>query len=114
MVLWDTSPPSSQFAGFLNKVAIPCPNNSSLYFIGLSCGKQYELGLGNIDSSPKRPEAVTDKQTFPVEASIAWNLLHTWKSVISQYSCQPRRDLTSLGFPRLGLRRGFDWAAFLL
>ena len=32
MVLWDTSPPSSRSAGFLNKVTIPCPNNSSLFF----------------------------------------------------------------------------------
>ena len=30
MVLWDTSPPSSQSAGFLNKVAIPWLKNSSL------------------------------------------------------------------------------------
>ena len=30
MVLWDTSPPSSWSAGFLNKVAIPCPNTLSL------------------------------------------------------------------------------------
>ena len=29
MVLWDTSPPSSQSAGFPNKVNIPCPNNWS-------------------------------------------------------------------------------------
>ena len=36
MVLWDTSPSSSQSAGFPNKVAILCPNNSSR-FIGLSC-----------------------------------------------------------------------------
>ena len=30
MVLWDTSPPSSQSAGFLNKVIIQCPNSLSL------------------------------------------------------------------------------------
>ena len=30
MVLWDSSPPSSQSAGFPNKVTIPCPNNLSL------------------------------------------------------------------------------------
>ena len=30
MVLWDSSPPSSRSTGFLNKVAIYCPNNSSL------------------------------------------------------------------------------------
>ena len=30
MVLWNTSPPSSRSAGFLNKVVIPCPNSLSL------------------------------------------------------------------------------------
>ena len=30
MVLWDISPLSSRSAGFLNKVAVSCPNNSSL------------------------------------------------------------------------------------
>ena len=30
MVLWDTSPPSSWSAGFLNKVASPCLKTSSL------------------------------------------------------------------------------------
>ena len=29
-VLQDTGPPSSQSAGFLNKVNVPCPNNFSL------------------------------------------------------------------------------------
>ena len=29
MLLWDLSPLSSWFAGFLNKVAILCPNNNS-------------------------------------------------------------------------------------
>lgn len=45
-ILRDMSPPSYESAGFQNKVAIPCPNNSSLD-IGLSCSKQYWLGLGN-------------------------------------------------------------------
>ena len=50
MVLWDISPPSSRSAGFLNKVAIPCPDNSSL---NLSRGKQCKLGLGdNLNSKP--------------------------------------------------------------
>lgn len=30
MVLWDASLPSSQPAGFLKKIIIPCPNTSSL------------------------------------------------------------------------------------
>ena len=33
MVLWDTSLPSSLSAGFLNKVAISCPNTSSFNFL---------------------------------------------------------------------------------
>ena len=48
MVLWDTSLPSFWSAAFLNKVAIPCPNELSLHLlIDLLCGKQYELGLPN-------------------------------------------------------------------
>ena len=50
MVLWDISPPSSRSAGFLNKVAIPCPDKSSLNVL---CGKQCKLGLGdNLNSKP--------------------------------------------------------------
>ena len=48
MVIWDTGPPCSKPAGFLNKVTSPCPNISSLNSsIGLSCGEQYECELGN-------------------------------------------------------------------
>ena len=49
LVLWGTSPSSSWSAGFLNKVVIPAPTTPlpiSL-FIGLSCGKLYELGLSS-------------------------------------------------------------------
>ena len=35
MALWDSSPPSSQCAGFLNKVVISFPNNSSLDYLAL-------------------------------------------------------------------------------
>lgn len=48
MVLRDMSPPFSQSDSLLNKDTIPCPSTSSLYFfIGLSYGDQYELGLHN-------------------------------------------------------------------
>ena len=43
MVLWDTSPQSSRSAGFLNKVAIPCPNNSSLNL--LACRAMSSMSL---------------------------------------------------------------------
>lgn len=46
MVLWDASPPSSPSAGFVDKVAIPGPSNSSLDYWPV-CSKQYELGLSN-------------------------------------------------------------------
>ena len=46
-LFWDFSLPSSQSAGFPNKVVFfastPC-----LRFVGLSCSEQTELGLGNI------------------------------------------------------------------
>ena len=47
MDLWDTSPSSSRSVGFPNKVTIPCPNSSSLQFIGQSSGEQYKFGLDN-------------------------------------------------------------------
>ena len=37
MFLWDTSPPSSQSAGFLNKVALPCPIAVSHLNLGAVC-----------------------------------------------------------------------------
>ena len=46
MVLWGTSPPSSRFAGFPNKVLFFVPK-TRLSIIGLSCGEQYELRLSN-------------------------------------------------------------------
>ena len=46
MVLWDASPPSSQSVGFPKKVTISS-SNTSPWFIGLSWGGQYELGLSN-------------------------------------------------------------------
>ena len=44
MVVWDNSPPSPQFAGFPNKVAFLTPTSCS-QLVGLSCGKQNDLGL---------------------------------------------------------------------
>ena len=38
MVFGDTSPPSSQSAGFWNKAAIPCPNHSSLDLLAYCVG----------------------------------------------------------------------------
>ena len=48
-VLWDISPLSSPSAGFLNKAAIPLPNNSSLNLLGC-CAEWYKSGLSNIAS----------------------------------------------------------------
>ena len=46
MVLQDTSPPSSQSAGLLNKVAIPCPSNSSLNL--LACRAVSSMTLNSV------------------------------------------------------------------
>ena len=43
MVLWDTSPPSSRSAGFLNQVAISCLNDSSLDL--LACREASRMSL---------------------------------------------------------------------
>ena len=45
MALWDTNPPSSQSAGFLNKGSISCPNNLSLDL--LAC---HVTSSGSLDS----------------------------------------------------------------
>ena len=45
MVLWDTSPPSSQSAGFLRKVAIPCLNTSSLDVLSCHAASSMSLDL---------------------------------------------------------------------
>lgn len=45
MVLQGTGLPSSQLAGFLNKVAFLAPNRCHLTH-WLLCGEWYELGLG--------------------------------------------------------------------
>ena len=45
MVLWDISPPSSWSAGFLNKVAIPSPNNVSLNLLACHMASSTSLDL---------------------------------------------------------------------
>ena len=47
MVLWETSPPSSWFAGFPNKVAISCPNKSSLNLLACHAASSRTLDLVN-------------------------------------------------------------------
>ena len=48
LLFWGASLPSSQSAISLIK-SLPCLNTSFLGFIGLSCGEQSKLGLGNIN-----------------------------------------------------------------
>ena len=45
MVLWDISPQSSQYAGFLNKVAMACLNNSSLNLLVYHVASSMSLNL---------------------------------------------------------------------
>ena len=47
MVLWDSSPASSQSAGFLNKVAIPCLNSLSLSMY-LVCHEASSMSLNSV------------------------------------------------------------------
>ena len=44
--IWDTTPPSSQSAGFPNKVTIPCPNNSFLDL--LACCVAVSMSLDSV------------------------------------------------------------------
>ena len=45
VVLWEMSPPSSQSAGFPNKVAIPCLSNSSLHLLACCAGSNISSDL---------------------------------------------------------------------
>lgn len=53
MVLWDTSQPSSWFAGFWNKAALPSPNSSS--FDSLSCAMVNSKSLDSATLVPLPP-----------------------------------------------------------
>lgn len=63
MVLWDTSQPSSWFAGFWNKAALPSPNSSSLDL--LSC---VMVNSKNLDSATLVP-------LLPLKLLKAWFLV---------------------------------------
>ena len=45
LVLWDTSPPSSQSTDFSNKICIPCPNNFSLNLLASHAASSMNLDL---------------------------------------------------------------------
>ena len=61
MVLWGSSPPFSQPAGFLNQVTIPGPKpHLSIYW--LSFGEWYTLGLGYTSGPIKIKIALVDVQ----------------------------------------------------
>ena len=55
-LFWDISLPSSQTAGFLNKVVF-LVSPPHLQFIGLSCGEQSEFGLSKKFGEPARSHA---------------------------------------------------------
>lgn len=59
MILWDANPPSSQFSGLQNKVALPCPNNLSLDLLACCAVNSASLQLvtqleGNYNDTGKR------------------------------------------------------------
>lgn len=68
MVLWNTSPPPSQPAGFLNKIAISCPNNSSLDL--LACCEMRSRSLNSVTVRRKHGRMLREMQCF---------LLWKWK-----------------------------------
>ena len=52
-ILWDVSAPSSWFAGFPNKAAIPCPNNSPLDLLACHAVSSTTLDVVTTGISPK-------------------------------------------------------------
>ena len=77
MVLWDTSPSSSQSAGFLNKVTIPCRNNS-FQFTGLV----YGLGFDNGDLALPRENHAGTTGTFSYLLGDALPSLASYRSIL--------------------------------
>ena len=94
-LFWDFSLPSSRSTSFLNKVVFlastPC-----LRFIGLSCGKQSELGVGN-----KSTLGSTVELTVPTRDSSVWLL----SSCVCPYWPKEDRETScaSLNLRHLGL-----------
>ena len=82
-VLGDPSPPSSQSAGFLNKVVF-LASAPHLRFIGLLCGEQSKLGLSN---SP------TDFQTSKGDSPSQFQIPGLGCPVCSSNRSIPREDL---------------------
>ena len=72
----DTSLPSSRSAGLLNK-AVFLASAPPLWFIGLSCGEQSELGLGNKGKKAYKEKAWRSKlkqsQKIPI-IYFVWDL----------------------------------------
>ena len=62
-MLWDTSPPSSPSAGFLNKVAIPCPKDSSLNFLACPVASGTSLDSATLSGCGQVREKATETGT---------------------------------------------------
>ena len=64
MVIWDTSLPLSWSAGFLNKVAIPCPRNSSFDFLACCVSSSMSLDLVTNCEEPARKLAARGQPAY--------------------------------------------------
>ena len=65
MVLWDTSPPSFQYASSLNKVGLPCPNNLSLDL--LACCVVSSMSLDSVTSPQPTTQPVNVSEKEEIE-----------------------------------------------
>ena len=98
MVLWDTSPPSPRSAGFPNKVAIPCPNNSSLHWLACRVASSTSLDSVTYTTAPYPPKLNTVSGSFQgqwklslvrkrtlnqilKQLNLKWQMRGTWRKV---------------------------------
>ena len=70
VVLWETSPPSSRSAGFLNKVTIPCPNTSSLDV--LACHAVNSISLDSVAEALPQiiPYLIISENLYPKTSNL--------------------------------------------
>ena len=125
MVLWDTSLPSSWFATFLNKIAIPCPNTLSLYLFACCEVRGMNLDLVALmervlrsmtlswpwgRSSPGwlQPQCLCLKSQGRLLSQVQL-VVHVDRGVRLSPFCLTRGDASALGQHPRRLLRGLRW-----
>ena len=107
MVSWGTSPSSSRFASFPNKIIIPCPNNLCLFF-DLSCGEQNDHGLGNTSTSLTQTSPPVSHSTFH-DAATVFSSVHRDGMSLVYWPHEKNKDEQNLGPGLQELQGSWGW-----